>query len=88
MKALGIVRKIDELGRIVIPMEVRRTQGWDVGQPMEFFMDNNKLVIQSYEGERKKEEAISKLEKLREGATIGNGREEIDAVINYLKGVD
>jgi len=86
MKALGIIRKIDELGRIVIPMEVRRTQGWNVGQPMELFMDDNKLVIQSYEGERKKEEAIGKLEKLREGALGNKVRDEIDAVINYLKG--
>lgn len=52
MKALGIVRKIDDLGRLCLPKEVRRTQGWEEGCAMEFFMDGNKLVIQSYEGER------------------------------------
>ncbi|PIC80519.1 AbrB family transcriptional regulator [Sporosarcina sp. P18a] len=88
MKALGIIRKIDNLGRLVIPMEVRKTQGWEEGQAIEFFMNGNKLVIQSYEGERKKEEAIGKLEKLRDSIEVGIGRQEMDSVIDYLKGVD
>ncbi|GKV66725.1 MULTISPECIES: AbrB/MazE/SpoVT family DNA-binding domain-containing protein [unclassified Sporosarcina] len=88
MKALGIIRKIDNLGRIVIPKEVRRTQEWEEGQAMEFFMDGHKLIIQSYEGERKKDDAISKLEKLRDGIEVGTERQEFDSVIDYLKGVD
>ncbi|MFC0188451.1 AbrB/MazE/SpoVT family DNA-binding domain-containing protein [Fictibacillus aquaticus] len=47
-KALGIVRKIDELGRVVIPKEVRRTQGWDTGTPMEMFMSADGLVMREY----------------------------------------
>ncbi|HLR59640.1 MAG TPA: AbrB family transcriptional regulator, partial [Pseudogracilibacillus sp.] len=38
MKALGIVRKIDDLGRVVIPKEVRISQGWEPGHSMEMFM--------------------------------------------------
>ncbi|POD45917.1 AbrB family transcriptional regulator [Pseudomonas syringae pv. syringae] len=62
MKSLGIIRKIDDLGRVVIPKEVRRTQGWDEGQPMEIFMDGDKLVMQAYGKEFEKQSVISQLQ--------------------------
>ena len=37
MKATGIVRRIDELGRVVIPKEIRRTQRIRRGDPLEIF---------------------------------------------------
>ena len=39
MKATGIVRRIDELGRIVIPKEIRRTMRIRNGDPLEIFTD-------------------------------------------------
>ena len=39
MKATGIVRKVDELGRIVIPKELRRTLNIEEGDPLEIFVD-------------------------------------------------
>lgn len=39
MKTTGIVRRIDDLGRIVIPKEIRRTMGISEGSPMEVFLD-------------------------------------------------
>ncbi|MGE7650523.1 AbrB/MazE/SpoVT family DNA-binding domain-containing protein [Peribacillus frigoritolerans] len=62
MKALGMVRNIDKLGRLVIPMEVRKTQGWDTNTPMEFFMEGNKLVIREYGKEAENQEMINQLE--------------------------
>lgn len=62
MKALGIIRKIDHLGRVVVPKEVRRSQGWEDGQPMEMFMDGNKLVIQAYGKDAESKELIGQLE--------------------------
>lgn len=62
MKSLGIIRNIDELGRVVIPKEVRRTQGWADGQPMEMFMDEGKLVLKAYGKEQESQEMISQLE--------------------------
>lgn len=44
MKTLGIVKKIDELGRLVIPYEIRRSLDIDRGN-VEFFLDGDKLVI-------------------------------------------
>ena len=85
MKALGIVRKIDDLGRVVIPKEVRKSQGWESGHAMEMFMDGNKLVLQSYEDVREKQELIETLEKLRGTVSLENVH-EINSVIDYLKG--
>lgn len=45
MKATGIIRRIDDLGRVVIPKEIRRTLGLHEGDPMEIFLDNDKGVI-------------------------------------------
>ena len=39
MKSTGIVRKVDELGRIVLPIEMRRTLGIGVKDPLEMFSD-------------------------------------------------
>jgi transcriptional pleiotropic regulator of transition state genes len=48
MKATGIVRRIDDLGRIVIPKEIRRTLGLNEGDPMEMFVDEDKVIISLY----------------------------------------
>ena len=45
MKATGIVRKIDELGRIVIPKEIRRTMRIREGDPLEIFTEKDGEVI-------------------------------------------
>lgn len=48
MKATGIVRRIDDLGRIVIPKEIRRNIGLQEGEPMEMFLDGNNIVLSKY----------------------------------------
>jgi len=48
MKATGIVRKVDELGRIVIPIELRRTLGIDIKDPIEVFADENFIMLKKY----------------------------------------
>lgn len=45
MKATGIVRRIDDLGRVIIPKEIRRTLGIRVGDPLEIFLDKEEEVI-------------------------------------------
>lgn len=41
MKATGIIRRIDDLGRIVIPETIRQQLGIKEGQPMELFLDES-----------------------------------------------
>ena len=48
MKATGIVRRIDELGRIVLPIELRRTLGIDNGDPVEIFVEEDQVVLKKY----------------------------------------
>ena len=48
MKATGIVRRIDDLGRVVIPKEVRRQLRIREGDPLELFIENNAVVFQKY----------------------------------------
>lgn len=48
MKSTGIVRRVDELGRIVIPMELRRTFNIDVRDPLEIFIEEDKIVLSKY----------------------------------------
>ncbi|MCL2620633.1 MAG: AbrB/MazE/SpoVT family DNA-binding domain-containing protein [Defluviitaleaceae bacterium] len=49
MKSTGIVRKVDELGRVVLPIELRKTLHIDVRDPMEIFVDDDKIVLKKYE---------------------------------------
>ena len=49
MKATGIVRKVDELGRIVLPIELRRTLGINVKDPLEIYVDQEKIILKKYE---------------------------------------
>lgn len=45
MKSTGIVRKVDELGRIVLPIELRRTLDIDVRDPLEIYIEGNDTII-------------------------------------------
>ncbi len=49
MKSTGIIRKVDELGRIVLPIELRRTMDIAVRDELEIFIDNNRVVLQKCE---------------------------------------
>jgi transcriptional pleiotropic regulator of transition state genes len=49
MKSTGIVRRIDELGRVVLPIELRRTMNLEVRDPVEIFMEGDAIVLKKYE---------------------------------------
>lgn len=53
MRATGIVRRLDDLGRLVIPKEIRRVLGWKEGDPLELYCDreNKTIVLKKYEVE-------------------------------------
>ena len=48
MKATGIIRRMDELGRVVIPMELRKTLRLSAGAPMEIFTESDRLILRKY----------------------------------------
>ena len=49
MDSIGAVRRIDELGRIVIPIELREKLEIDVKDQIEIYVDNDKIVLKKYE---------------------------------------
>lgn len=49
MKATGVVRKLDSLGRIVVPKEVRRTFQLNIKDPVEIFTHNDTIILKKYE---------------------------------------
>ncbi len=49
MKSTGIVRKVDELGRIVLPIELRRTLDIEVKDSLEIYVDSNQIILKKYE---------------------------------------
>lgn len=49
MKSTGIVRKVDELGRIVIPIELRRTLSIEEKDAMEIYVDKDSIIFRKYE---------------------------------------
>ena len=49
MKSTGVVRRVDELGRIVIPIELRRTLDIAEKDALEIYVDQDRIVLRKYE---------------------------------------
>lgn len=49
MKSTGIVRKVDELGRIVLPIELRRTLDIAEKDSLEIYIDGNSIILKKYQ---------------------------------------
>ena len=49
MKSTGIVRKVDELGRVVIPIELRRTLSIEEKDALEIYVDQDRIILRKYE---------------------------------------
>lgn len=49
MKSTGIVRKVDELGRIVLPIELRRTLDIAEKDALEIYVDDGTIILRKYE---------------------------------------
>ena len=49
MKSTGIIRKIDDLGRIVLPIELRRTLDISERDELEICMENDRIILQKFE---------------------------------------
>lgn len=90
MKATGIVRRIDDLGRVVIPKEIRRTLRIREGDPLEIFVDRDgEVILKKYSpigelGDFAKEFADSLYENLNH-ITLISDRDTIIAVAGASK---
>lgn len=49
MKSTGVIRRVDELGRVVIPIEIRTQLGISEKDPMEIYVDGSSIILKKYE---------------------------------------
>ena len=57
----GIVRRVDDLGRVVIPKEIRRARGWEEGAPIEIITDGNEVILRLYGDNQRLEDLLNEL---------------------------
>lgn len=48
MKSTGVVRKLDELGRVVLPVEIRRTLDISVRDSLEIFVEEDRIILRKF----------------------------------------
>lgn len=90
MKATGIVRKMDHLGRLVIPVELRRIMKIGEYDPIEIFTDGDKIILRKYDTQG---DMIQLLESVERGIETmdplmhPNTRLALLAKLNEMKGI-
>ena len=90
MNATGIIRRVDDLGRIVLPKEVRRKVGISEGTPMEIFTSDEGIVLKKYYPENELEGMTKNLMEAVEDMCVdpkktGDIRRHIREIQNLLK---
>lgn len=92
MNATGIIRRVDDLGRIVLPKEVRRKVGISEGTPMEIFTSDEGIVLKKYYPENELEGRTKNLMEAVEDMCVdlgpkktGDIRRHIREIQNLLK---
>lgn len=84
MKSTGIVRKVDELGRVVIPIELRRTLGIEERDAIEIFVDGDKIVLRKYETDTDKANVKYLLTEMMNNATSEKDKEALSRAIKFI----
>ena len=90
MKATGVIRRIDDLGRIVLPKELRRIYGINDGTPMEIFTTPDGIILRKYRAETDLLERIREFESQvidSQDSLDTDGIEVIEKCLNEIKRV-
>ena len=93
MKATGIVRKVDELGRLVLPIELRKVLGIEIKDSIEIFTEDDTIILRKYrpscgysEQIKKIRDNISEDSAMRKSKVIARIISGIDEVTEILEG--
>lgn len=81
MKATGVVRKVDELGRIVLPKELRNVLQIDKSTSLEIYVENDKIILKKYESSIDLEKKLSVLTDLQNLAKNENDPKVHDTIV-------
>ncbi|MEW5567343.1 AbrB/MazE/SpoVT family DNA-binding domain-containing protein [Rossellomorea marisflavi] len=84
MKATGIVRRIDDLGRVVIPKELRSIHGLEERTPMEIFTEGDSIIFRAY-NINKESEVSRKLKGLVELSEDSDYRAALTRAIEVIE---
>ncbi len=84
MRATGIVRRVDDLGRVVIPKEIRRSLGIREGEPLEIYLENDAVVFRRYSFRLSEE--VKRLGELVEANYNGSAanREKLSGILDAI----
>lgn len=89
MKATGIVRSIDDLGRIVIPAELRRSMNITVDTPIEVFTDNDgKIILKKYQSAEDQRHELEMLKRVRSELDQFTSEELRSELDNYIEKIN
>ena len=83
MKTTGIVRRVDDLGRIVIPKEIRRALHIKEGDPLEIYVDNNMVCLRNY----KYQAVEDACEEVLNASTDFVNAEQRETIVAHLKAI-
>jgi bifunctional DNA-binding transcriptional regulator/antitoxin component of YhaV-PrlF toxin-antitoxin module len=85
-KSLGIVRRIDSMGRISVPVEIKKVYGWTPGTAIEMFAgQDGGLYIKKYGNDSKKEQLIDRLMNIADNAASAETNDAVLMAISYLR---
>lgn len=84
MKSSGVIRKVDSLGRIIVPIEMRKVLGWEKGTEIEFWTEGNAVVLKAPKKEQRTNEALDTLEEVENHIDDPEIKEKIAKVIRFL----
>lgn len=85
MKATGIVRRVDELGRIVLPKELRNSLGVCNGTPMEIKVSDNGIVLRKFKEGMQAIEIAKDLENIIDEICVDLGPEKTGVIRRNLR---
>lgn len=87
MKATGMVRRVDRLGRLVLPKEIRKAMGIAEGTPMEIFTKAEGIVIKKYYPELGLSDIFKNLDEFLDDACIDLGTQKMDDIRAHIRKV-
>lgn len=85
MKATGIVRKVDELGRVVIPIELRRGMGIEIKDPLEIYVDDDRIILKKHRPNLEIETVLNELKSMIPTEDDEKRKEILLRAINLIK---
>ncbi|MEE6134578.1 AbrB/MazE/SpoVT family DNA-binding domain-containing protein [Priestia sp. GS2] len=83
-KALGFIRKMDPVGRIVIPAELRKQYNWKPGTSVEMLSTAEGLVLRTFRSEINKEKVVIDFKSIMSSLSDLESKEVLDALVAHL----